>query len=171
MAGLPVDQIVGRSFIDVMGREAFETIRPLVDRVSRGETVRYESDAPFRAGGPEFLQVVYTPWRELDGTVNGWVASVTDITLLRNAQEGLRESENRLRAITDNLPIAIALYDRADRVLSANQEYRELAAKSDRPPTVPLPRTTSTRSSMSAPWSFETVRVKANPYVSRSAGI
>ena len=134
MAGLPVDQIVGRSFIDVMGREAFETIRPLVDRVLRGETVRYESDAPFRAGGPEFLQVVYTPWRELDGTVNGWVASVTDITLLRNAQEGLRESENRLRAITDNLPIAIALYDRADRVQFANQEYRELAAKSDRPP-------------------------------------
>ena len=79
-------------------------IRPLVDRVSRGETVRYESDAPFRAGGPDFLQVVYTPWRELDGTVNGWVASVTDITLLRKAQEGLRKSENRLRAITDNLP-------------------------------------------------------------------
>jgi PAS domain S-box-containing protein len=134
MAGLPVEQIVGRSFVEVMGPEALETIRPLVERVLRGETVRYESDAPFRARGPDFLQVVYTPWRELDGTVNGWVASVTDITLLRNAQEELRESENRLRAITDNLPIAIALYDSADRVEFANPEYRKLAATRDRPP-------------------------------------
>ena len=49
-------------------------------------------------------------------------------------RRGCAKSENRLRAITDNLPIAIALYDRADRVQFANQEYRELAAKSDRPP-------------------------------------
>src|SRR5262249_44373509 len=72
--------------------------------------------------------------KEPDGTISGWVASVTDITALRKAQEGLRESENRLMALTDNLPIAIALYDRADRVQFANQEYRRLAAKDDRPP-------------------------------------
>jgi two-component system, NarL family, sensor histidine kinase UhpB len=133
MVGLPVDQIVGRSFIEVMGPEALEAVRPLIDRVLRGETVQYEGEA-FRAGGPDFLQVVYTPWRELDGTISGCVAAVNDITLLRNAQERLRESENRLRAITDNLPIAIALYDRADRVVFANQEYRKLAAKTDRTP-------------------------------------
>src|SRR5262249_12993033 len=86
------------------------------------------------SGGPHFIQVVYKPWRELNGTVSGWVACVTDITVLRKAQEELRESENRLRAITENLPIAIALYDRADRVQFANPEYIKLAAKSDRPP-------------------------------------
>ena len=134
IAGLPVDQIVGRSVIEVMGLDMFQTMRPHIDRVLLGETVKYESEGPVRSGGPQFLQVVYTPWRELDGAVSGWVASVTDITALRNAQEGLRESENRLRAITDNLPIAIALYDHTDRVEFANREYRRLASRSDRPP-------------------------------------
>jgi PAS domain S-box-containing protein len=135
IAGLAVDQIVGRPVVEVMGPEAFETIRPHIERVLRGEAVEFESEVPYRAAGPRFIQVVYRPWRETDGTISGWVASVTDITALRNAQEQLRESENRLRAITDNLPIAIALYDRADRLEFANQEYRRLAAKSERAPT------------------------------------
>ena len=134
IAGLTVEQIVGRPVIEVMGPEAFETIRPHIERVLRGETVEFETDVPFRSGGKHFLQVVYRPWRELDGSVSGWVASVTDITALRNAQERSRESENRLRAITDNLPIAIALYDCADRLEFANQEYRRLAAKSEHAP-------------------------------------
>jgi PAS domain S-box-containing protein len=134
IAGLPVDQIVGRSIVEVMGPETFERTRPHIDRVLRGETAERESEVPFGGENPRFLQVVYTPWRELDGTVSGWVASVTDITVLRNTQEGQRESENRLRAITDNLPIAIALYDRADHVVFANQEYRRLAAKNDHAP-------------------------------------
>jgi PAS domain S-box-containing protein len=131
---LPIDQIVGRTMLEVLGPEVFEQIRPHVERVLRGETVEYERQATLRAGPPRFLQVVYTPWKEIDGSVSGWVCSVTDVTVLRKAQEGLQESENRLRAITDNLPIAIALYDSADRVVFANQEYRRLAARTDRAP-------------------------------------
>src|SRR5262245_50257786 len=94
IAGLAVDQIVGRSIVEVMGPETFETIRIYIDRVLSGETAKYEREIRFGSGDSRYVQVVYTPWKELDGTVSGWVASVTDITALRDAQEELRESEN-----------------------------------------------------------------------------
>jgi PAS domain S-box-containing protein len=100
--GLPVDQIVGRPIVEAAGPEALETIRPYINRVLRGETVEYESEVPYRIGGQRVLHLVYTPWRECDGTVSGWLASITDISDLVAARKAeqrvaqqLRESDQR----------------------------------------------------------------------------
>jgi PAS domain S-box-containing protein len=97
IAGLPVDQIVDRPIVEVMGAEALSTIRPYIDRVLAGETVEYQSEVPFRVGGRHFLHVVYTPWLERNGTVSGWVGSVTDITELVAAREAAQEVARQLR--------------------------------------------------------------------------
>ncbi|HMY73835.1 MAG TPA: histidine kinase, partial [Blastocatellia bacterium] len=39
---------------------------------------------------------VYTPWRESDGSVSGWVASVTDITARKQAEAALQSAYNEL---------------------------------------------------------------------------
>jgi PAS domain S-box-containing protein len=44
LAGQSAEQIIGLPIIDVMGREAFEVIRPYVERVLRGERVEYEEE-------------------------------------------------------------------------------------------------------------------------------
>jgi PAS domain S-box-containing protein len=93
LAGLSVEQIIGRPIVDVMGTKAFEVIRPYVERVLRGERVEYEELVPFAAGGTRFLHVVDTPWVDDEGQVAGWVASVSDIT----NSTALHESEERLR--------------------------------------------------------------------------
>jgi PAS domain S-box-containing protein len=93
IAGLPVEQIVGRPIIDVMGSEAWEKIRPYVERVLCGERVEYESDVPFSAGGSRQLHVVYMPERNNAHEIVGWVASVTDITEFRSVEEQLRKIE------------------------------------------------------------------------------
>ena len=90
IAGVPLQQIAGRSIIDVMGREGFETIRPYIERVLAGESVEYESSVPFSKGGMRVIHVAYAPWREADGSVSGWVASVTDVTARHEAEENLR---------------------------------------------------------------------------------
>jgi PAS domain S-box-containing protein len=102
IAGLPVDQIVGRSLVEILGPEALETIRPYIDSVLRGETVVYEREMPVSTGRPRVVHVVCTPWRECDGTVSGWVASITDISdvvAARRAEQRvvqqLRESDRR----------------------------------------------------------------------------
>jgi PAS domain S-box-containing protein len=90
IAGVSLQQIVGRPIIDVMGREGFEAIRPYVERVLAGESVEYESPVPFSVGGRRLLHVAYAPWREADGSVSGWVASVSDVTARHEAEEKLK---------------------------------------------------------------------------------
>ena len=93
LAGLPLDQIVGRPVIDVMGMDGWEAIRPHVERVLAGERVEYEAAVPFSAAGSRTLHVVYTPERNADGEVVGWIASVSDITEFSGLQNRLRKME------------------------------------------------------------------------------
>jgi PAS domain S-box-containing protein len=93
LVGLPVEQIIGRPMVDVMGVKAFEVIRPYVERVLRGERVEYEEEFTYAPGWTKFMHVVYTPWIDSEGHVAGWVASVSDITDLKRTTKALRESE------------------------------------------------------------------------------
>jgi PAS domain S-box-containing protein len=97
IAGLPMDQIVGRPIVDVMGLDGWEKVRPYVERVLRGERVEYETLLPFAAAGSRHLYVVYTP--EKDGLeVVGWVASVTDVTQFKRLEKQLQEVEKMAAA-------------------------------------------------------------------------
>lgn len=87
--GLPADEIVGRPLVDVLGPAAFETIRPYVERVLAGETVEYEAEIAIN-NQPAAINAVYVPDRDSCGVVQGWVASVCNVTARRRAEEHLR---------------------------------------------------------------------------------
>jgi PAS domain S-box-containing protein len=80
MLGRHPEEFAGRSIVDIMGEEGFQTILPHVERVLRGEAVEYESDVNFAGVGPRQLLVKYTPDRDRSGNVRGWVASIVDLT-------------------------------------------------------------------------------------------
>jgi PAS domain S-box-containing protein len=96
IVGLPPDQIVGRRIVDVIGADAWETIRPYVARVLRGERVEYETLIPLPAAGRQF-HVVYTPEKEGE-EIGGWVASITDITEFKRVEKQLQEMEKMAAA-------------------------------------------------------------------------
>jgi PAS domain S-box-containing protein len=85
MLDLRPEDIEGKSIIDLMGEEGFQTILPHVQQVLRGEPVEYESDVNFAGLGPRRLLVRYTPDRDRSGKVQGWVASILDLTDQRKA--------------------------------------------------------------------------------------
>ena len=87
LAGVPLEHIVGRPIVDVMGEEAFETIRPYIDRVLKSERVEYEAELPWSAHSPNWIHVVYAPYEEHDASISGWVASVTDISERKRAEQ------------------------------------------------------------------------------------
>jgi len=93
--GIPVEGIVGYGIADVLGTEAFEAMRPHIGAVLGGQSVEYESSIVSRSSGPRLLQTAFTPWREPDGTVSGWIASVTDVTARQAAEEKLRTANRQ----------------------------------------------------------------------------
>src|SRR5262249_43521984 len=80
------DEIVGRPIIEIMGREGFQTIRPHIEKVLRGERVEFESDISFASVGIRTFHAIYTPERDEAGRVTGWVASIIDVTAGRPAK-------------------------------------------------------------------------------------
>src|SRR5262249_40996273 len=84
---MPREEIVGRSIVDVMGLEAFETIRPYVERVLAGETVEYESAVPYEGQEPRFMHARYVPDINAAGEVVGWFASIADITERKQTEQ------------------------------------------------------------------------------------
>jgi PAS domain S-box-containing protein len=80
------EKIIGQPIVDVMGRQAYEIIRPHVARVLRGEIVEYETVIPYERLGHRFIHVRYVPDKDVKGEVVGWFASVTDITERKRAE-------------------------------------------------------------------------------------
>ncbi len=67
--------------------------------------------------------------RGADGQPQGATVIAHDITARKQAEEALRESEELLRAVTDNSPDAIYVKDRASRWLMANPAVLRIVAR------------------------------------------
>jgi signal transduction histidine kinase len=81
--------IIGRKLSEVIGAEAALAIEPYVERVLKGEEVRYERLASFPGLGERWVDWMYTP------TGDGWVAIGTDIHDRKLAEEALRQEQQR----------------------------------------------------------------------------
>jgi PAS domain S-box-containing protein len=110
LVGRPVEQIVGASMIDVLGQEAFEIIRPCVERVLSGERVEFEDELPI-AGERKWIHGVYMPDRDASGDVVGWVGSIMDITVRKRIEHELKAANAFLDAVIENIPLVLFLKD------------------------------------------------------------
>jgi PAS domain S-box-containing protein len=78
------ENVVGNLIPELMGEEAWSRIESQVAKVLRGEVVEYDAEIPYPAG-TRWMRVNYVPERDASGEVVGWVASIMDITEVRNA--------------------------------------------------------------------------------------
>ena len=107
LLGLTPEQFEGKPITEIIGEEAYETIRPYVKTVLEGRSVEYEAEIPFQRAGRHFMRVAYMPDRDEQGNVVGWVASLSDITDRKQAEEEreqllAREQEARADAEAAN---------------------------------------------------------------------
>lgn len=88
----PADQIIGRPIVDVVGREAFDALRPRFDQVLSGEKITCEDDVTFDRIGHRHISAAYTPTLDADGIADGWLALLRDVTG-RKLREPLCQSD------------------------------------------------------------------------------
>jgi len=99
----PVAEIQGRHIAEIIGTEAYESLRPRIERTLKGERVEYEDEVNFRGIGRRWVNAVHTPVYANRQRPNGWVAVITDITARKRLEAALRESEQKLRQKAEDL--------------------------------------------------------------------
>jgi two-component system sensor histidine kinase/response regulator len=130
LIGKPWDQIIGRTAFDLypatLAKKVDEDDRRVMDC---NETCEYTEERSTLGGGPAaWLHVVKSPLRDSNGGIQGVQCVFWDVTAQKEAQEGLRRSQealaceqNLLRALVDSLPDYIYAKDLESRFLLINR--------------------------------------------------
>ncbi len=129
--GKPVEEIEGRSMHDLYPQEAakyyaddLEVIQSRAPKLGIIEKLRGADNREL------WVQTDKVPVCDKAGNVIGIVVMVQDITERKQAEAGLRYSEERLRLITDLVPHGIFAKDAAGRHIFANPALAEMAGMS-----------------------------------------
>jgi PAS domain S-box-containing protein len=101
MLGRRPEEIEGKPIIDIIGDEGFQTILPYVQQVLGGEPVEYESDIGYAGVGPRRVLVKYTPDRDRSGNVQGWIASILDLTDQKKADARIAADVQAMTTLRD----------------------------------------------------------------------
>ncbi|MBI4950203.1 MAG: PAS domain S-box protein [Deltaproteobacteria bacterium] len=123
-------EIVGGTVADLLGEETFARLKPSLDRAFNGETVNFFDWIDFSAIGRRYMNVVYYPLTGEGGEVSNIVVNSRDLTELKEAQERLKESEEKYRHLFEHLNDAAFLADTATGViLDTNKKGEELLGR------------------------------------------
>ncbi|MBI5545166.1 MAG: PAS domain S-box protein, partial [Deltaproteobacteria bacterium] len=96
MIGRTPEEIAGKSMMEIMGEEGFQTIRPRVETVLRGQPVEFEAVVHFSGLGGRRLHTIYLPDKDEHEQVIGWIASAIDVTERRRTEEALSIANTQL---------------------------------------------------------------------------
>lgn len=121
--GVPAESLVGKSVVDVRGEDGGRQLWPHIRAVLQGKPVEFDSTQLLN-GTMHHFQQLYVPRRDAAGAVDGYYAVSMDITERKRHEMASQASEQRLKAITDNIPAVVSHFDRELRA-----DFGNLAAE------------------------------------------
>jgi PAS domain S-box-containing protein len=92
------DEVIGKTIEEALGAEGYNTLRPHIGKVLEGDTVDFECELDFPKVGKRRLAIAYRPELDAKGNVDGWIASLLDITEQKNLESELRALSEKLEA-------------------------------------------------------------------------
>lgn len=121
--GAAAANLSGQHAKKVLGKAAYERLRPHIEAALAGQEVSFEENVPYRIGGTRYIQAHYIPDFGEQGEVRGYVSLVYDISERQQMEEALRESEARFRMQADTAPVLIWMSDPDKSVTYFNQPW------------------------------------------------
>ena len=80
LVGVRREEIVGKTIAEAIGDKGFNTLRPHIEKVLRGQASEFDCEIDFPVAGTRRLHIAYRPETDAAGKVDGWIASLLDIT-------------------------------------------------------------------------------------------
>lgn len=115
--GHPRSEVYGKTMAEILGEEAYETLRSNVDAALSGQPVTYEAWVPY-ATGTRFVHATYVPHRDKAGEIRGFFVLVSDITDRKRVEEALQSSQEALRTAKEAVEAASRAKDHFLAILS-----------------------------------------------------
>ena len=127
---MPKDELIGRSFEEIIHPEDLPRVRVLAAQLLAGEIPSYRIEKRYlrKDGVPVWVRV--TSSLASSTPENAYRLSIVeDISERKQAEEVQRKSEARLRTVLAAIPIGAILSDADGRVIEANKAYLDLIGR------------------------------------------
>ncbi len=122
--GSTAEALLNQPIRNVYRGSDYDRIAPHVARAEAGQRATFESE--IQVDGKTFhYHASFVPQLTADGKPDGYFAMAFDITTRRETEIAQLRSEERLKTITDNLPVLITYIDRDMRYQFANAMYKD----------------------------------------------
>jgi PAS domain S-box-containing protein len=119
----PIDRLVGTQYVELAGERDKAAVRAALRRaqLGRGEIVQFEHSVVSQAGESWRVSATAAPVRDARGRPLYLFVQAQDVTAQRQAEEELRQSEQRFRLLVETVrDYAIFMLDPDGRVVSWN---------------------------------------------------
>lgn len=117
------EQARGMTMAEILGAQNYEQHRPHVEAALDGRRSFLEGHL-LLGGRDVYFQAHLLPDRDAQGEVQGFYVMTFDVTPLKQSERERAAGEQRLRTITDNLPVLIAYIDEHRKVRFCNDTFR-----------------------------------------------
>lgn len=104
MLGYTPEEMLGRSSLDFIDPSRHEESTRLRDQFRRGERARADFCLRHKSGAEVWVSAAVSQLHDATGQLTGLIYMNVDITERRRAEQALRESESRVRALLDANP-------------------------------------------------------------------
>lgn len=127
MFGYTAAEAIGQSISLIVPSEKLPELRMLFERVKRGERVEsFETVRMTKAGQRLIVSFTLSPIYDPRGRMVGISGIERDITQRRSAEELLKQSEERLAAVVEHMPVMLQAFDEAGRIVLWNAECERI---------------------------------------------
>ncbi|MBS1238431.1 MAG: Solute:Sodium Symporter [Deltaproteobacteria bacterium] len=128
--GITKEKIYGKHIKDVVGDDTYNVLQKYIEKTLTGKRVLFEEKLVYKTGSKRFVSGILVPEPGVNSGVKGFYALVSDISERKAMEEVILISEERYRALFQNIPVGVGISTINGRILAYNEMMQKITGYS-----------------------------------------